>query len=182
MRDDLVALTGVKVGSSSRVCAESQNDYTLDVHIHLRQVALFQIRITEFVDPVKTLEGDLKSKGAFPHLTRLHQLPFAYGTAVIEAVRRKEFSAFLLDWTTKLSDTLAKFTGNERKRRTQVGTETLGLLPFPMPWVAESTNPRVDVRVEGGGDALAGMALGRTDIDSELAASVQVRSSLILQI
>jgi autophagy-related protein 11 len=128
---------------------------------------MFQIRITELVEPVKILDIDLKGKGGFQHLTRLRQLPFAYATAVVEVVRRKEYSAFLLDWTTKLRETLNKFNATERKRRVQVRDETLSLLPFPLGWQDDTMNPNVDVRVDGGGEALGSMAVDRGDIDRE---------------
>lgn len=155
MRDDLVTLTNVK------------NEFTLDVHIHLRQVATFQTRITELIQPLRTLDTELRSKAAFPHLARLHQLPFAYAATVVEVVRRKEFASFVVDWTTRLADTLAKFTSVEKARRLAIRNDTLSQLPWTVAAIEDTMNPSVEVVVNVGVEALAKVNLGRSDIDSE---------------
>jgi hypothetical protein len=157
MRDDLVTLTNVK------------NEFTLDVHIHLRQVATFQTRITELIQPLRTLDTELRSKAAFPHLARLHQLPFAYAATVVEVVRRKEFASFVVDWTTRLADTLVKFTSVEKARRLAIRNDTLSQLPWTVAAIEDTMNPSVDVVVNVGVEALAKVNLGRSDIDSESA-------------
>jgi autophagy-related protein 11 len=155
MRDDLVTLTNVK------------NEFTLDVHIHLRQVATFQTRITELIQPLRTLDTELRSKAAFPHLARLHQLPFAYAATVVEVVRRKEFASFVVDWTTRLADTLVKFTSVEKARRMAIRNDTLSQLPWTVAAIEDTMSPSIDVVVNVGVDALAKVNLGRSDIDSE---------------
>lgn len=37
------------------------------------------------------VESELRVKGGFIHLQRLHQMPYAYGATLIEIVRRKDF-------------------------------------------------------------------------------------------
>ncbi len=37
------------------------------------------------------LETDLRAKVGFPHLQRLHNMPYFYGATIIEIVRRNEF-------------------------------------------------------------------------------------------
>nr|XP_031861804.1 uncharacterized protein CI109_002633 [Kwoniella shandongensis]KAA5528876.1 hypothetical protein CI109_002633 [Kwoniella shandongensis] len=141
MRDDLLALTGVK------------NEFTLDIHIHLGQVARFESRITELVRPMRQLDTDLKAKVAFPHLDRLHHLPFAYATAVAEVVRRKEYGRLLIEWTTRLAQTLSRFTSTEAKRREQVQVELISQLPFEVI-LSEGAKPRVDFSVVTGAETL----------------------------
>ena len=149
----------------------------MDVHVHLRRVALFQARITEIILPLSSLDADLRSKAVFPHLHRLHQLPFAYAASVVEIVRRKEFSTFLLDWTSRLSETLEKFTSVEQKRRHQLKADTLSQLPLSVPALEESMSPKVEVSVMGESQSLAGVGLGRADIDREF---VEMDAGLIL--
>ena len=185
MRNDLIVLTGVKVRQRhvcdvvDGVAISEQNEMTMDVHVHLRRVALFQARITEIIGPLSSLDADLRSKAVFPHLQRLHQLPFAYAASVVEIVRRKEFSAFLLDWTSRLSDTLGRYTSAEQVRRHQLKADTLSQLPLSVPALEESMSPKVEVSVLGESQSLAGVGIGREDIDSEF---VEMDAGLIYPI
>nr|XP_019008838.1 uncharacterized protein I206_06522 [Kwoniella pini CBS 10737]OCF47619.1 hypothetical protein I206_06522 [Kwoniella pini CBS 10737] len=156
MRDDLVALTGVK------------NEFTLDIHLHLHQVAEFQSRITELVSPIGALDADLHEKAAFPHLHRLRQLPFAYATVVAEVVRRKEYSRLLLEWSVRLSETLTRFTSTEKTRREQVQAEMVAQLPFGVVGL-EDSGPRVDITVVTGAEGLNGVKFGQEEIEKVLA-------------
>ncbi len=126
------------------------------------------------VRPLTILDFDLRAKAAFPHLHRLHQLPFAYAAAIVEVVQRKEFSTSLLEWTSRLAETLAKYTSTERKRRQQVKVETLGHLPWTVTALEESMAPNVEISVTGGAEPLVGMNLGREDIDGESNRSVPI--------
>jgi hypothetical protein len=137
------------------------------VHIHLRQVASFQTRITELVTPINALDSDLRSKTAFPHLSRLHQLPFAYAATVVEVVRRKEFATFLVEWSARLAETLGKFTSAERDRRQEIRNDTLSQLPWSVPAIEETQSPSVDVVLNVGAETLSGINLGRGDVESK---------------
>ena len=144
-----------------------QNDFTLEVHLHIRQVAQFQSRITEIVAPLATLDADLKSKAAFPHLQRLNQLPFAYGSSVIEVVRRKDFNAALNDWLARLQAALNEFAGAETSRRTKLRDNVLSQLPLQIPALEESVQVAIELSMADGGEALSKMALGQKDVDGE---------------
>ncbi|KAK8846655.1 hypothetical protein IAR55_005742 [Kwoniella newhampshirensis] len=133
--------------------AEFQNEFTLDVHIHLGQVARFESRITELVRPMRQLDTDLKAKVAFPHLDRLHHLPFAYATAVAEVVRRKEYGRLLMEWTTRLAQTLSRFLTTESKRREQVQAELISQLPFEVI-LGDAAKPKVEFSVVTGAEIL----------------------------
>ena len=119
------------------------------------------------VNPLTSLDSDLRTKAAFPHLHRLHQLPFAYGAAVVEVVRRKEFATFLLEWTSRLAETLEKYISTERMRRQELKMDTLGHLPWTVTALEESMAPNVKVSAVGGAEALVGTELGREDIDGQ---------------
>ncbi|TXT13490.1 hypothetical protein VHUM_00857 [Vanrija humicola] len=151
MRADLTSMTQIK------------NDFTLDLHLHLRHIADFQVRITKFSRPMTDLDLDLRQKNAFPHLERLHHLPFAYAANVVEIVHRKEFSTALVGWTAKIAQAVNDYLAVEAKRRKKHKTENQ--LPWEVAPLEESQTPRVDIAVGGGVDALAAVGLGRGDID-----------------
>ncbi|WVF70148.1 hypothetical protein IAT40_004936 [Kwoniella sp. CBS 6097] len=152
MREDLVSLTDVK------------NDFTVEIHLHLRQVAQFQIRITQLVGPLRILENDLRDKSAFPHLQRLRQLPFAYATTVSEVVRRNEYGRMLVEWTSKLSEALRNFTSIEIKRREQVQAEMVSKLPFSSV-IPDEADLRVNLSVVTGAEELSGIQWGEEELE-----------------
>ncbi|WVQ97743.1 hypothetical protein IAU59_004857 [Kwoniella sp. CBS 9459] len=152
MREDLISLTGVK------------NDFTVEIHLHLRQVAQFQIRITQLVGPLRSFENDLRDKSAFPHLHRLRQLPFAYATTVSEVVRRNEYARTLVDWTSRLAEALRNFTSIETRRREQVQSEMVSQLPFNSI-ISDEAGPRVNVSVVTGAEEISGIKWGEEEIE-----------------
>ncbi|ORY25347.1 putative myosin heavy chain [Naematelia encephala] len=154
MRDDLSGLTHVK------------NEYTLEVHIHLRKVAHFQSRITQIVQPLTVLDTELRNKGAFPHLARLHRLPFAYAASVVEVVQRKEFADHLSKSATRLAEALGAFMSKERGRRRQLRADTLSQLPWGVPALDDSMAPNIEIAVVTGAESLVGMHLTREDLDA----------------
>ncbi|KIR26541.1 hypothetical protein I309_04510 [Cryptococcus deuterogattii LA55] len=159
MRDDLVALTAVK------------NQFTFDIHLHLRQVAHFQSQIHELIEPLRKFDADLlasKDRSAFPHLYRLHQIPFAYAAAVSEVVRRRDFGQMLTEWTRRLRGTLNAFTQVETKRREQVIKESLSQLPFSVPILSESQGPKVEVTLVTGVEALGNKTFGYEEIEKQM--------------
>jgi autophagy-related protein 11 len=106
-------------------------------------------------------------KASFVHLERLKEIPTAYVAAVIEVVRRKAFSTFLFDWTTRLSETLTGFTEDERKRRVGLMTGTISHLPFTVPGLDETLAPSVQLSLINGAEALSAISLEQSDVESE---------------
>ncbi|WVQ83863.1 hypothetical protein IAT38_006007 [Cryptococcus sp. DSM 104549] len=155
MRDDLIALTSIK------------NDFTYDIHLHLRQVANFQSTMHGLMDPIRKFEGDLtdnKERSAFPHLHRLHHIPFAYATALAEVVRRRDYGQMLVEWVKRLKSTLAEFTSGEEKRREQVQKELLSQLPFGLTML-EGAGPKVAVEVTTGAEGLSAVNFGYEEVE-----------------
>ncbi|TYJ54414.1 hypothetical protein B9479_004924 [Cryptococcus floricola] len=160
MREDLTALTSLK------------NEFTLDVHVHLRQVASLQSQTHDMLSPIRKLDADLstqKEKSAFPHLQRLHQIPFAYATAVAEMIKRRDFGQMLGDWTKRLKGTLETFVQVEHKRRQMVQGEWLSQLPFSIPGLGENQPPRVDITVITGSEGISNVTLGYEEIEKLVA-------------
>ena len=167
MREDATVLTALKVRCAIRLVLTAQNEFTYELHVNLHKVAQLQYRITELVAPLKALDAELHSKAPFPHLSRLHQLPTAYAAAVVEVVRRKEFVQFLAEWTSRLANTLEKYTETERKRRQLVKAEMLSNLPWSIAALEETSPLSVGIKLVSGEDALEAINLNRSDIESE---------------
>lgn len=150
MREDLASMTAVK------------NDFTLDVHVYLRQIANYQVRMTKLTRPMMELDLDLRQKNAFPHLERLHNLPFAYAANIIELVHRKDFAAALSEWVARLSQALNAVLATEAQRRQRHKSDNT--LPWEITALDETQVARVDVTFPGA-EALAQAGLNRKDID-----------------
>lgn len=141
-----------------------KNDFTLDLHIHIKQVASFQIRIAELTEPLGSVEDELGSKAAFPHLQRLHRLPFAYAATVVEVVRRKEFGVYLASLANRIKDGLGSYLDVEKERRAEL-KEALSQLPWTVA-ALEMDALLVDVRYERN-ELLEGLSVGRKDVTGE---------------
>lgn len=76
----------------SRDLNVQQNQYTLHLIETLRHVSELQSDIANIPTVLFGLESELRVKGGFQHLQRLHQMSYAYGATLIEIVRRKDFS------------------------------------------------------------------------------------------
>lgn len=140
----------------------AQNDFTLDVHIHLRQVAQLESRIAEVVRPLTTLEADFKSKGAFPHLSRLHELPFAYMALVLEYRWRLEFGDQFAAWCNRLGQAVVQMLAPEIKRREEMNKDILSYNPFTIYGLEDSTVPFCETSYHTGGEALKVLALDKS--------------------
>jgi hypothetical protein len=142
-----------------------QNEFTHELHVHLRNIATLQVRITKFTRPMTDLDVDLRQKNAFPHLERLHNLPFAYAANVIEIVHRKEFAGTLVEWTMRIGKAVNDYLASEIKRRQR--HKVNNQLPWEIPALEESQTPKIELSVGGGNDALAAVGVGRADIEGK---------------
>lgn len=137
------------------------------MHIHLKQVAQFQLKIGEIRRPLLDLQKDMDSHQGLGYLERLHQFPLAYAASMVEIVRRKEFAAFLLGWAERLASVLGRFTDNETARRAALHDEVLvNLTTIPEGLIATS-HPQLEVVIGSGQEALSIYDLGRADIESK---------------
>lgn len=62
----------------------------------LRRISLLNNDLTELPPAMSTLQSGLKAKTSFSHIQRLHSMLYAYGSTVVEIVRRKEFGKSLI--------------------------------------------------------------------------------------
>lgn len=137
------------------------------MHIHLRQVAQFQLKIGEIRRPLLDLQKDMENHQGLGYLERLHQFPLAYAASMVEIVRRKEFATFLLEWAERLANVLGRFTDEETARRAALHDDVLvNLTTIPEGLIATS-RPQLEVVIGSGQEALSIYDLGRADIDSK---------------
>lgn len=115
------------------------------------------------------LDNDLRQKSAFPHLERLHNLPFAYAANVVEIVRRKEFSHSLVEWASRIGHAVNTYLDEEAKRRQRHKTENQ--LPWEIPALEESQLSRINMSINGA-EALTSVGLGKPDIE-QLVSSIK---------
>lgn len=109
---------------------EIKNRHTRQLLTTLRQISTLQSAIFALPSTLSALESDIRVKGGFSHLQRLHGMAFAYGASVIEVVRRREFGKFFMQRAQAMAEIMAKFSSSERKRRQVYRGESLSLLPF----------------------------------------------------
>jgi hypothetical protein len=111
-------------------------------------------RIAEVIKPLTTLETDFKSKGAFPHLTRLHNLPFAYISLVLEYRWRRQFGGQFAVWCKQLNEAIGLMLLPERERRAEMNKDISGLNFITLWGIKESSSIYCDFTIMSGGEVL----------------------------
>ena len=122
------------------------------------------MNVAELTVPIGQLDEDLTGKSAFPHIQRLHQLPFAYAATVVEVVRRKEMAEQLQDLTKRINAEVAAYLEEERKRRGELRDSTLNQLPWSVGSLDED-KLEWKIVLGIGNDLLDGMQIGREDVN-----------------
>lgn len=57
-----------------------------------------------------SLQTTLRTKNAFAHIQRLHNMIYAYGATLVEIVRRKEFARFFYQRAQLILEVMAKLS------------------------------------------------------------------------
>jgi hypothetical protein len=125
-------------------------------------------RIAEVIKPLTTLETDFKSKGAFPHLSRLHNLPLAYISLVLEYRWRHQFGAHFASWCKQLNEAIGAIILPERERRAEVNKDISGLNFITLWGLKESSSPYCDFSIFSGAEVLEKLVVDDTMLDGEL--------------
>ena len=124
--------------------------------------------IAEVIKPLTTLETDFKSKGAFPHLTRLHHLPFAYISLVLEYRWRRHFGGSFSSWCKQLNEAIGSMLLPERERRAEINKD-ISQLNFITLWgMKESSSIYCDFTIMSGGEVLEKLVVDDTMLDGKL--------------
>ncbi|KAH7099705.1 hypothetical protein BKA62DRAFT_283781 [Auriculariales sp. MPI-PUGE-AT-0066] len=134
LRRAVVAMADIKNQNTS-ACLEA-----------LRTVSSAHADLLELPLLLTSLQTDFRSKAAWQHLQRCHNMLYAYGATLIEIVRRKEFAQLFSQRAQTMAEVMARFSAIERKRRQVYRSEVQGQLPFetrgfddPVPTLDMST-------------------------------------------
>jgi len=125
-------------------------------------------RIAEVIKPLTTLETDFKSKGAFPHLTRLHNLPFAYISLILEYRWRRQFGGSFSSWCKQLNEAIGSMLLPERDRRVEMNKD-ISQLNFITLWgIKESSSIYCDFTIMSGAEVLDKLVVDDAMLEGEL--------------
>jgi autophagy-related protein 11 len=99
-----------------------KNQSTAEALTVLREVSFLQSTLAELPAALTSLETDLRNKGGFVHMQRLHNMIYMYGATIVEIVRRKEFSMSIgsvFDFVNSsiLTNVRAKASSSQRRLR-----------------------------------------------------------------
>ncbi|KZV76457.1 hypothetical protein PENSPDRAFT_741294 [Peniophora sp. CONT] len=98
----------------------------------LRHISVLNNDLVQLPDMLASLQTTLRTKNAFTHIQRLHNMIYAYGATLIEIVRRKEFARFFYQRAQLILEVMAKLSNTEKKRRQIHRGEFHGQLPFDL--------------------------------------------------
>ncbi len=71
-----------------------KNAYTEQCVYTIQRISELNTELVTLPSALSTLQASFRAKTSFSHISRLHNMLYAYGATVIEIVRRKEFGAF----------------------------------------------------------------------------------------
>ncbi|KAJ3174770.1 hypothetical protein HDU87_006886 [Geranomyces variabilis] len=114
--------TSVFIDSKKRVSTELLR--------RLRSISQLQSQIAA-VSPVLTELSDTMNAHtqAFAQLLHVHRMPAAWGVALVEIVRRKEFVKVFISKAKEMADVLGRFRSQEERRRETFRSEIARYLP-----------------------------------------------------
>ncbi|KAF8190503.1 hypothetical protein BJ912DRAFT_1100883 [Pholiota molesta] len=139
-----------------------KNLYTRQCLTVLRHISTLNNEMVHLPPALSMLAASFRAKTSFPHIQRLHNMLYAYGTTVIEIVRRKEFSNFFYQRAQSILEVMAKISASERKRRQVYRGEVNGQLPFETKGMDDPV-PTIDFSPDGGLDSP--YSFERSDVD-----------------
>lgn len=84
---------------------------------HMQSLASVEGRLSKIFHGIKALEVSVEDQHAFNLLNVLSRLPYVYGSLLIEAVRRREWSVKMKKDSATLAEEMATFQEEEARRR-----------------------------------------------------------------
>ncbi|EIW55097.1 uncharacterized protein TRAVEDRAFT_172756 [Trametes versicolor FP-101664 SS1] len=142
-----------------------KNTYTEQCVYAIQRISELNTELVTLPSALSTLQASFRAKTSFSHISRLHNMLYAYGATVIEIVRRKEFARFFYQRAQSILEVMAKLSSNERKRRQAHKNEVQNELPFEVK-ALEDPVPHIDFSPQGSTDSP--YSLERLDIDDFL--------------
>ncbi|KAJ3411326.1 hypothetical protein HDV05_002390 [Chytridiales sp. JEL 0842] len=131
------------------------------------------------VSPLLTkLTSTLTSQSqAFGQLLHVHRMSPAWGAALVECVRRKEYVKVFLQKASMLAEVLAKFRIQEEKRRENFKNEILRYLPTGLIKGLEDRPPYCEISVSNTSDSLPNLT--REDLAEFEKRVMQIRTNMM---
>ncbi|KAJ3149620.1 oligomeric, coiled-coil, peripheral membrane protein [Geranomyces variabilis] len=112
------------------ILADSKKRVSAELLRRLRSISQLQSQIAA-VSPVLTELSDTMNAHtqAFAQLLHVHRMPAAWGAALVEIVRRKEFVKVFISKAKEMADVLGRFRSQEERRRETFRSEIARYLP-----------------------------------------------------
>lgn len=150
---------------SVRRLAADKNDM-VDRCLHaLGDISALQSDFNEVSASLLALDGELKSNrmDGFRHLARLKNMLWAYGSSLIEIVRRREFTKAYLSRSQGMAELMASLTSIERRRRSDFKREVVGQLPWDVKGLDDAT-PSLELSTAATGESA--VVIEREDLEA----------------
>lgn len=150
---------------SVRRLAADKNDM-VDRCLHaLGDISALQSDFNEVSASLLALDSELKSNrmDGFRHLARLKNMLWAYGSSLIEIVRRREFTKAYLSRSQGMAELMASLTSIERRRRSDFKREVMGQLPWDVKGLDDAT-PSLEISTAATGESA--VVIEREDLES----------------
>ncbi|KAF1348113.1 autophagy-related protein 11-domain-containing protein [Delphinella strobiligena] len=100
-----------------RRIVESRNAAAEASMSHMQTLASIESRLSQIYADIKNLDISAEDQHAFNILNTLSRLPYAYGSLLIEAVRRKEWASKMKQDSNTLAEEMATYQEEEARRR-----------------------------------------------------------------
>lgn len=84
---------------------------------HMQTLASIESRLSQIYADIKNLDISAEDQHAFNILNTISRLPYAYGSLLIEAVRRKEWASKMKQDSNTLAEEMATYQEEEARRR-----------------------------------------------------------------
>ncbi|KAJ3202029.1 hypothetical protein HDU67_000840, partial [Dinochytrium kinnereticum] len=121
----------------------------------LQTISNLQSSIATVMPLLTTLSGTLNSHSqAFGQLLHVHRMPPAWGAALVEIVRRKEYVKVFLSRAKDMAEVLAKYRTQEEKRRENFKNEIIRYLPVGLVSGLDDRPPYCEISVSNTKDSL----------------------------
>ncbi|KAJ3112204.1 oligomeric, coiled-coil, peripheral membrane protein [Phlyctochytrium bullatum] len=121
----------------------------------LQTISNLQSSIATVTPLLSTLTTTLASHSqAFGQLLHVHRMPPAWGATLVEIVRRKEYVKIFLGRAREMAEVLAKYRGQEEKRRETFRNEISRYLPAGLVTGLDDKPPYCEITVSNTKDTL----------------------------
>ncbi|SAM02365.1 hypothetical protein [Absidia glauca] len=113
------------------------------------------------LDSASKALSDFKNKYGSSYLETSRDMLFAYGTLMIEVLRRKEYASILVENANLIADVLSRFREQEQDRRSQFRHDIIQTLPFSISNINDAA-PQFEISTSNTSDS--GPLISKKDV------------------